>query len=103
MIIGFWPALSYTALRRTCSPSFASALPTRTMAGVTLYNGGATPPPAGFQPIDPSYPVDGMTAIGFAHLSTLEAGNLNNTSQSRLFEYADNLTWNSSGHTARSS
>jgi Carboxypeptidase regulatory-like domain len=66
-----------------------------------LFNGGPYTVAAGFQPIGPSYPVDGMTAIGFPHLTTLQAGNLNNTSQSRLFQYADNLTWTKGTHTTK--
>jgi len=64
-----------------------------------MFNGGPYTVAAGFQPISPTYPVDGMTAIGFPHLTTLQAGNLNNTSQSRLFQYADNLTWTRGTHT----
>jgi hypothetical protein len=63
-----------------------------------MFDGGPYTTAAGFQPIGPSYPVDGMTAIGFPHLTTLQAGNLNNTSQSRLFQYADNLTWTKGTH-----
>ena len=66
-----------------------------------LFNGGPYTTAAGFQPIGPTYPVNGMTAIGFAHLTTLQAGNLNNTSQSHLFQYADNLTWTKGKHTIK--
>jgi hypothetical protein len=66
-----------------------------------MFNGGPYTAAAGFQPIGDGYPVNGMTAIGFAHLTTLQAGNLNNTSQSRLFQYADNLTWTKGRHSAK--
>jgi hypothetical protein len=66
-----------------------------------MFNGGPYTAAAAFQPIGPSYPVDGMTAIGFPHLTTLQAGNLNNTSQSHLFQYADNITWTKRGHTTK--
>jgi hypothetical protein len=66
-----------------------------------MFNGGPYTTAAGFQAIGPGYPVNGMTAIGFAHLTTLQAGNLNNTSQSRLFQYADNVTWTKGTHTAK--
>ncbi len=66
-----------------------------------LFNGGPYTNAAGFQPIGPTYPVNGMTAIGFPQLTTLQAGNLNNTSQSHLFQYADNLTWTKGTHSAK--
>jgi hypothetical protein len=66
-----------------------------------MFNGGPYTNAAGFQSIGPTYPVDGMTAIGFTQLTTLQAGNLNNTSQSHLFQYADNLTWTKGTHTMK--
>jgi hypothetical protein len=66
-----------------------------------MFNGGPYTTAAGFQPIGPTYPVNGMVAIGFPELTTLQAGNLNNTSESQLFQYANNLTWTKGRHTAK--
>jgi Carboxypeptidase regulatory-like domain len=54
---------------------------------------------AGFQPVSDNYPVNGMAAMYFPNLTMLKAGNLNNTSQSHLYQYADNLTWTKGRHT----
>jgi hypothetical protein len=56
---------------------------------------------AGFQPVSSSYPVNGMAAMYFPNLTMLKAGNLNNTSQSHLYQYADNLTWTKGRHTTK--
>ncbi|WP_216841024.1 TonB-dependent receptor [Acidobacterium sp. S8] len=64
-------------------------------------NGGPYTAAAGFQPVGPNYPVNGMAAIYFPNLTMVKAGNLNNTSQSHLFQYADNLTWTKGTHTTK--
>jgi hypothetical protein len=56
---------------------------------------------AGFQPVSESYPVNGMAAIYFPNFTMLRAGNLNNTSQSHLYQYADNVTWTKGKHTTK--
>jgi len=64
-------------------------------------NGGPYTAAAGFEPVGPNYPVNGMAAIYFPNLTMVKAGNLNNTSQSHLFQYADNLTWTKGTHTTK--
>jgi Carboxypeptidase regulatory-like domain len=65
-------------------------------------NGAPYTAAAGFQPIGPTYPVSGITVIYFpGGLTTLEAGNINQTSQSHLFQYTDNLTWSKGKHTLK--
>jgi hypothetical protein len=64
-------------------------------------NGGPYTAAAGFQPVGPNYPVNGMAAMYFPNLTMLKAGNLNNTSQSHLFQYGDNLTWTKRQHTLK--
>jgi Carboxypeptidase regulatory-like domain len=54
---------------------------------------------AGFEPVTPDYPANGMAAMYFPNLTMVRAGNLNNTSQSHLYQYADNLTWTKGRHT----
>jgi hypothetical protein len=56
---------------------------------------------AGFQPVGSNYPANGMAAIWFPNMTMVKAGNLNNTSQSHLFQYADNLTWTKGKHTLK--
>ena len=56
---------------------------------------------AGFAPVGPDEPANGATEIYFPGLTTLAAGNLNSTSMSHLFQYADNLTWVKGRHTIR--
>jgi Carboxypeptidase regulatory-like domain/TonB dependent receptor len=56
---------------------------------------------AGFQPVGPNYPADGMSAIYFINQTSVYAGNLGNTSQSHLFQYADNVTWTKGTHTTK--
>jgi hypothetical protein len=64
-------------------------------------NGGPYTNAAGFEPIGPTYPVNGVTALYFPNLTSLEAGNINQTSQSHLFQYTDNLTWSKGVHTIK--
>ena len=64
-------------------------------------NGGPYTAAAEFQPVGPNYPVNGMTALAFSNLTQISAGNLGNTSQSHLFQYADNLTWTKGTHTMK--
>jgi Carboxypeptidase regulatory-like domain/TonB dependent receptor len=64
-------------------------------------NGAPYTAAAGFAPIGPTYPVTGITALYFPNLTTLEAGNINQTSQSHLFQYANNLTWTKGSHTMK--
>ncbi|MFT4114274.1 carboxypeptidase regulatory-like domain-containing protein [Silvibacterium sp.] len=56
---------------------------------------------AGFDSVGTNYPVDGMTEIYFPNLTTLAAGNINQTSRSHLFQYTDNLTWSKGTHTVK--
>jgi len=64
-------------------------------------NGGPYTKAAGFEPIGPTYPVSGVTALYFPNLTSLEAGNINQTSQSHLFQYTDNLAWSRGAHTMK--
>ena len=64
-------------------------------------NGGPYTAAAGFAPVGPNYPVNGMAAMYFPNLTMVKAGNLNNTSQSHLFQYADNLTWTKGKHSTK--
>ncbi|MGA7318331.1 MAG: TonB-dependent receptor [Silvibacterium sp.] len=64
-------------------------------------NGGPYTAAAGFAPVGPNYPVNGMAAMYYPNLTMLKAGNLNNTSQSHLVQYADNLTWTKGMHTTK--
>ena len=64
-------------------------------------NGGLYTAAAQFQPVGPNYPVNGMTALAFSNLTQISAGNLGSTSQSHLFQYADNLTWTKGTHTMK--
>jgi hypothetical protein len=56
---------------------------------------------AGFQPVSANYPVNGMAALWFPNMTMVKAGNLSNTSQSHLYQYADNVTWTKGRHTAK--
>ena len=64
-------------------------------------DGGPITAAAGFSPVGPAEPVNGATEIYFPGLTTLAAGNLNSTSMSHLFQYADNLTWAKGKHTIK--
>ncbi|MGO8792870.1 MAG: carboxypeptidase regulatory-like domain-containing protein [Terriglobia bacterium] len=64
-------------------------------------DGGPITAAAGFSPAGPDEPVNGATEIYFPGLTTLAAGNLNSTSMSHLFQYADNLTWAKGKHTVK--
>ena len=64
-------------------------------------NGGPYTAAAGLAPVGPNYPVNGMAAMYFPNLTMVQAGNLNNTSQSHLFQYADNLTWTKGKHSTK--
>jgi len=54
---------------------------------------------AGFDAAGADEPIDGATEIYFPGLTTLAAGNINSTSMSHLFQFADNLTWAKGRHT----
>lgn len=56
---------------------------------------------AGFDSVNASYPLDGVTEIYFPTLTTLAAGNINQTSRSHLFQYTDNLSWSKGTHNVR--
>lgn len=56
---------------------------------------------AGFDPAGTDEPVNGGTEIYFPGLTTLAAGNINSTSMSHLFQFADNLTWAKGKHTVK--
>jgi hypothetical protein len=64
-------------------------------------NGAPYTQAAGFSPVNGSYPVTGITGIYFPNMTPLLAGNINQTSQSHLFQYADNLTWSKGNHTMK--
>jgi len=64
-------------------------------------NGAPYTAAAGFSPVGASYPVNGITGIYLPNLTQLLVGNINQTSQSHLFQYADNLTWNKGRHTMK--
>ena len=65
-------------------------------------DGGPYTAAAGFDPVGPDEPANGATEIYFpTGLTTLAAGNLNSTSMSHLFQYADNLTWAKGRHTIK--
>jgi len=64
-------------------------------------DGGSYTAAAGFDPVAANYPADGVTALYFPNITTLQAGNINQTSQSHLFQYADNLTWTKGSHTLK--
>lgn len=64
-------------------------------------NGAPYTAAAGFSPVNGTYPVNGITGIYFPNLTQLLAGNINQTSQSHLFQYADNLTWTRGRHTMK--
>jgi hypothetical protein len=64
-------------------------------------NGGPYTDAAGFAPIGPTYPINGVTDIAFANLTSLTAGYVNSTSLSHLYEYTDNLTWTKGKHTPK--
>jgi hypothetical protein len=56
---------------------------------------------AGFGPIGPTYPINGVTEISFPQLTSLTAGYINSTALSHLQEYTDNLTWSKGAHTIK--
>ena len=64
-------------------------------------NGGPYTSAAKFQDVAAHYPLNGMTGLFFSSLSTIAAGGMDNTSQSHLFEYTDNLTWAKGAHTMK--
>src|SRR5277367_468783 len=64
-------------------------------------NGAPYTAAAGFSAVGANYPVNGITGIYLPNLTPLLAGNINQTSQSHLFQYADNLTWNRGRHTMK--
>jgi len=59
---------------------------------------------AGFDPVASNLPVNTTTGTEIyfvSGLTSLAAGNLNQTTQSHLFDYNDNLTWTKGQHTAK--
>ena len=57
---------------------------------------------AAFDPVASGLPIDGETVIDFPNtLTSLWAGNYNQTTQSHLFQYNDNLTWVKGKHTLK--
>ena len=65
-------------------------------------NGGPYTQAAGFQPVGPNEPANGITVLGFSNLTYLYAGNpYGNKTQSHLFQYADNLSWTKGRHSTK--
>jgi hypothetical protein len=64
-----------------------------------LINGGPYTTAANFQDISQAYKLNGMTGLQFQNLTSIDAGGTNNTSQSHLYQYTDNLTWVKGDHT----
>lgn len=63
-------------------------------------NGAPYTEQAGFDDVAGSYAVDGMTVVYFpSSMTSLYAGNINQTTGSHLFQYNDGLTWIKGGHT----
>jgi hypothetical protein len=65
-------------------------------------NGAPYTTSAGFDEVAGTYATDGMTVVDFpTKLTTLEAGNIDQTTASHLFQYNDNLTWIRGNHTMK--
>jgi hypothetical protein len=67
-------------------------------------NGAPYTTAAGFDPVASNLPVNNTTGTEIYFVSgmtTLAAGNLNQTTQSHLFNFNDNLTWTKGQHTAK--
>jgi hypothetical protein len=67
-------------------------------------NGAPITTAAGFDPVSASLPVNDTTGTEIyftSGLTSLLAGNINQTTQSHLFQYNDNLTWVRGQHTVK--
>lgn len=64
-------------------------------------NGPALVNQAAFNGIGPTFPFNGVTELDFSNLTSEDADRLNATTKSRLFQYADDLTWSKGTHTLK--
>ena len=64
------------------------------------FNGAALTDSANFQGIEKTFPFNGVPYFGFQQL-TVVGSRLNESEQSRTFQYVDNLTWQVGTHTLR--
>jgi hypothetical protein len=99
----------YRILATSFSYNFTTRLINEFRFGFTLEQNGATNPlngtaitnAAGLNGIGPSFPFNGVTELDFTALTSENADRLSETTKSRLFQYADNLTWSKGAHTIK--